>query len=51
VLRQTYQLMFDWGDELRRARVGAMYARFLVQMGQLDEAGRFWSTAGRSWRG
>lgn len=38
VLRQTYELMFDWGDEPRRARVGAMFVRFLVQAGKLDEA-------------
>lgn len=37
-LRQTYELMFDWGDEPRRARVGAMLVRFLVEAGQLDDA-------------
>jgi hypothetical protein len=37
-LRQTYDLMFNWGDEPRRARVGAMFARFLVASGQLDDA-------------
>ena len=37
-LRQTYELMLDWGDEPRRARVGAMLARFLVEAGQLDDA-------------
>ena len=37
-LRQTYELMFHWGDEPRRARVGAMLARFLVEAGQLDDA-------------
>ncbi len=37
-LRETYDLMLEWGDEPRRARVGALYARFLGQSGQLDEA-------------
>ena len=37
-LRQTYELVLDWGDEPRRARVGAMLARFLVAAGQLDDA-------------
>src|SRR4249920_2591926 len=37
-LRQTYDLMFEWGDEPRRARVGAMLARFLVEAGQLEAA-------------
>jgi tetratricopeptide (TPR) repeat protein len=37
-IRQTYDLMFDWGDEPRRARVGAMLARFLVETGELDAA-------------
>lgn len=37
-LRQTYELMFDWGDEPRRARVGAALARFLVEAGHLDDA-------------
>ena len=37
-LRQTYELMFDWGDEPRRARVGALLVRFLVEAEQLDEA-------------
>jgi hypothetical protein len=37
-LRQTYELMLDWGDEPRRARVGAILARFLVETGQLDDA-------------
>src|SRR5262245_15173292 len=37
-LRQTYDLMFEWGDEPRRARVGAMLVRFLVETGQLDPA-------------
>ena len=30
--------MFEWGDEPRRARVGAMLARFLVGAGQLEAA-------------
>ena len=37
-LRQTYELMVDWGDEPRRARVGAALVRFLVEAGHLDEA-------------
>ena len=37
-LRQTYELMLDWGDEPRRARMGATLARFLVEAGQLDDA-------------
>jgi tetratricopeptide (TPR) repeat protein len=37
-LRQTYDLMFEWGDEPRRACVGAMLTRFLVEAGQLDAA-------------
>lgn len=37
-LRQTYELVFDWGDEPRRARVGALLARFLAQAGLLDDA-------------
>jgi hypothetical protein len=37
-LRQTYELMLDWGDEPRRARVGALLVRFLVETGALDEA-------------
>lgn len=37
-LRETYELMLDWGDEPRRARVGALFVRFLVQAGQLDDA-------------
>jgi len=37
-LRQTYQLMTDWGDEPRRARVGGHLARFLIEMGQIEEA-------------
>ncbi len=37
-LRQTYELMFHWGDELRRARVGALLTRFLVEAGQLGDA-------------
>jgi hypothetical protein len=37
-LRQTYELMLDWGDEPRRARVGALLARFLLETGQLDDA-------------
>ena len=37
-LRQTYELMLDWGDEPRRARVGPLLVRFLVETGQLDDA-------------
>ena len=38
VLRATYELMLDWGDEPRRARVGALLVRFLVEAGELDDA-------------
>ncbi len=38
VLRETYELMLDWGDEPRRARVGTMLVRFLLEAGQLDDA-------------
>jgi hypothetical protein len=37
-LRQTYQLMHDWGDEPRKARVGALFARFLIEIGDLKSA-------------
>ena len=37
-LRETYELMFDWGDEPRRARVAALYVRFLGEAGEFDEA-------------
>ena len=37
-LRQTYQLMIDWGDEPRRARVGGHLARFLIESGHIEEA-------------
>ena len=37
-LRQTYELMLDWGDEPRRARVGGLLARFLAETGQPGEA-------------
>jgi hypothetical protein len=37
-LRDAYELMAAWGDELLRLRVGALLARFLVEAEQLDEA-------------
>ena len=37
-LRDTYELMYDWGDEPRRARVAALFVRFLGETGKLDEA-------------
>ena len=37
-LRDTYQLMHDWGDEPRKARVGALLVRFLIESGELDSA-------------
>jgi len=39
-LRQCYQMVFDWGDEPRRARVGALLGRFLIETGQLEGAAR-----------
>jgi hypothetical protein len=37
-LRQTYDLMQDWGDEPRKARVGVMLCRFLIEAGDLSSA-------------
>ena len=37
-LRNTYELLVEWGDEPRRARVGALFTRFLVETEQLDAA-------------
>jgi hypothetical protein len=37
-LREAYDLMRDWGDEPRKARVGALLCRFLIQAGDLDAA-------------
>jgi SIR2-like domain len=37
-LRQAYDFMHDWGDEPRKARVGALLARFLIATGDLDGA-------------
>jgi SIR2-like domain len=37
-LREAYDLMRDWGDEPRKARVGALLCRFLIQSGDLDAA-------------
>jgi hypothetical protein len=37
-LRQAYELMHDWGDEPRKARVGAMLCRFLIESGDLNSA-------------
>jgi hypothetical protein len=39
-LRQTYQLMHDWGDEPRKARVGVWLIRFLIESGDLEGARR-----------
>lgn len=39
-LRLTYETMWHFGDEPRRLRVGALYARFLIEAGQLDKATR-----------
>jgi hypothetical protein len=39
-LRQAFQLMHIWGDEPRKARVGALLGRFLITRGELDEARR-----------
>jgi hypothetical protein len=38
VLRQTYDMIAQWGDEPRRARVGALLARFLLESGRVDDA-------------
>ena len=38
IVRETYDLMFNWGDEPRRARLGAMLVRYLVESGQADAA-------------
>jgi hypothetical protein len=37
-LKQAYEFMHDWGDEPRKARVGALLARFLIATGDLDGA-------------
>ena len=47
-LRQTYELMLDWGDEPRRARVGAMLVRFSSKRGSSTMRRRFCSTASMS---
>ena len=39
-IREVYDLMIDWGDEPRRARVGVLLARFLIETGQLEPAAR-----------
>ena len=38
IVRETYDLMCNWGDEPRRARLGAMLVRYLVESGQADAA-------------
>jgi hypothetical protein len=37
-LRESYDLMRDWGDEPRKARVGGLLCRFLIKAGDLDAA-------------
>lgn len=39
-LAQEYERMFHHGDEPRRIRVGALYGRFLIEAGELEEAER-----------
>jgi hypothetical protein len=36
-VRDAYQMMHDWGDEPRKARVGALLVRFLIARGELEE--------------
>jgi tetratricopeptide (TPR) repeat protein len=38
IVHETYDLMYNWGDEPRRARLGAMLVRYLVETGQADAA-------------
>ena len=37
-LRQTYDMILAWGDEPRRARVGTLLARFLIETGEGEAA-------------